>query len=278
MRACAIVPAYEAERTVAAVVHELRDLWPTNDAVFVVDDGSGDATSAAAAAAGARVVRHPHNRGKGAALRTGMSVALDAGFDVAVTVDADGQHPADEAVALLTIAPSAEALVLGVRDLEAAGAPRANRISNGISNFFLSLFSWRSLRDTQCGLRRYPIKSTLALGARADGYAFEAEVILRAIAAGVEIVEVPVRVIYPPAGTRVTHFDSVRDPARIVGHVLRTVALTRLGPLVGMPKPRPEHDLDGVATATAAGEDGARRGEPRSVAPRPADQSDTPAA
>jgi hypothetical protein len=114
-------------------------------------------------------------------------------------------------------------LVLGVRDLVRDGAPRKNQISNGISNFFLSFFSGTKLRDTQCGLRRYPVRSTLALGARAHGYAFEAEVILRALGAGVPVVEHTVHVIYPPEETRVTHFDSVRDPMRIVGAVVRTL-------------------------------------------------------
>ncbi len=226
MRACAVIPAYDAERMVGDVVRDVLRVWPERDAVFVVDDGSRDGTAAAARAAGARVLVHPKNRGKGAALRTGMAAAASAGFDVAVTIDADGQHPAREALVLLDADADPKALVLGVRDLARDGAPRANRISNAISNGFLSLFSRRLLRDTQCGLRRYPLPLTLTLGGRDDGYAFEAEIILRAIAAGVRLVEVPVRVIYPPAGERVTHFDSVRDPARIVVRVVKTLALT----------------------------------------------------
>src|SRR6185312_6700310 len=190
-------------------------VWPERDAIFVVDDGSRDATASVAREAGARVFVHDRNRGKGAALRTGMAAAAAAGFDVAVTVDADGQHPASEAKRLLGVDPDAGALLLGVRDLVRDGAPRANQISN----LFLSLFPRRPLADTQCGLRRYPLPLALALGGRDDGYAFEAEIILRAIAAGVRLVEVPVRVVYPPVGERVTHFDSVRDPARIVVRV-----------------------------------------------------------
>jgi hypothetical protein len=103
-------------------------------------------------------------------------------------------------------------------------------MSNGISNFFLSVFSRRPLVDTQCGLRRYPLPLALELGGRDDGYAFEAEIILRALSAGVRLVEVPVRVIYPPGGQRVTHFDSVRDPARIVVRVVKTLVLTAAPP------------------------------------------------
>jgi glycosyltransferase involved in cell wall biosynthesis len=226
MKACAVIPAYDAGRMVGDVVREALRVWPERDAVFVVDDGSHDDTAREAREAGARVLQLPRNLGKGAALRAGMAAAAREGFDAAVTVDADGQHPAREAVRLLDADPDPRALLLGVRDLARDGAPRANQISNRISNFFLSLFSRRPLADTQCGLRRYPLPLALELGGRDDGYAFEAEIILRAIAAGVRLVEVPVRVVYPPAGERVTHFDSVRDPARIVVRVVKTLALT----------------------------------------------------
>ncbi len=225
MRAVCIVPAFQAEKSVGAVVEALGAAWPARlgpPCVLVIDDGSTDATAERARAAGATVVRHPSNRGKGAALLSGLAEALRRGAAVAVSVDADGQHPADEALALATDPAPADALVLGVRDLVAARAPRANQISNGISNFFLSRFSGRLFCDTQCGLRRYPIQRTLALGARAPGFAFESEVVLRAARAGWPIAQRPVRVLYP--SDRVSHFHVVRDPARIVGRVLVTLA------------------------------------------------------
>ncbi len=224
MKTVAIVPAYQAGASVARVVSGLVKLWPEKAgraAVIVVDDGSTDDTTEQARAAGAHVVRHAENRGKGAALRTALMEALELGAEMAVSVDADGQHPAEEALRLALDPAPASALVLGVRDLERDGAPRANRISNGISNFFLSLFSRRPLADTQCGLRRYPVRATLALDAAADGYAFEAEVVLRAARAGWKIAQVPVRVLYPDE--RVSHFHVVRDPARIVARVVATM-------------------------------------------------------
>ncbi len=231
MKACAIIPAYDAERTVGDVIRALLERWPhadrTPSSILVVDDGSHDHTAKVAREAGARVIVHLENQGKGAALRTGMAAALRAGFDVAVTVDADGQHPADEAVRLLDACNDVNAVVLGTRDLDGAGAPRANRISNRISNFFLSLFAGRPLLDTQCGLRRYPLARTLELGGLGEGYAFEAEIILRAVAAGLPVVEVPIHVIYPPEHERVTHFHSVRDPARIIARVVQTLVITR---------------------------------------------------
>src|SRR5437867_2878137 len=91
MRPCIIVPAFEAERTLRSVLDGLQ----TNGAVpiYVIDDGSSDDTANAARELGVRVAKHDYNRGKGSALRTGMHLALDDGYDVCVTVDADGQHP-----------------------------------------------------------------------------------------------------------------------------------------------------------------------------------------
>lgn len=227
-RVAAIIPAYDAERTIEAVLADVRAAWAglaqAGD-VFVVDDGSRDGTASLAERAGAIVVSHGANRGKGAALRTGLRAAMDAGHASAVTIDADGQHPAHEAARLASMAASPDAIVLGIRDLVAAGAPRPNRMSNAISNGFLSAFSRTILRDTQCGLRRYPLPLALSLGGRDDGYAFEAEIILLAIAAGARVVEVPIEVVYP--SDRVTHFDSVRDPMRVVRRVVSTLGRTR---------------------------------------------------
>jgi glycosyltransferase involved in cell wall biosynthesis len=221
--ACIVIPALDAEKTIAAVLADLGRVMPEVTTRIVVDDGSHDETAKLAAKGGAYVVSHAENRGKGAALVSGLVTARSLGFEVALAVDADGQHPAESAKEVLFASPDPRVLVLGVRDLAREGAPRANRMSNAISNFFLSRFTRRPLHDTQCGLRRYPVGETLALATRANGYAFEAEVLLRGVAAGLPIVERDVRVVYPPEHERATHFDSVRDPARIIAVVLSTV-------------------------------------------------------
>lgn len=226
--AVAIIPAYQAAASIGDVVAKLVEAWRGELAgephVIVVDDGSSDETGLQARRAGAEVLRHPENRGKGAALKTGLLRAHELEFQVAVTLDADGQHPPGEAVRLLRHPAPATALVLGVRDLIAAGAPKANRFSNSFSNAWLSGFSGLKLLDTQCGLRRYPVQATLELGVRSSGFGFEAEVLLRAARAGYRIEHMPVQVIYPPAEARTTHFHSVRDPFRIVLRVLHTAA------------------------------------------------------
>ncbi|CAN5783647.1 glycosyltransferase family 2 protein [soil metagenome] len=238
MRACILVPAYQAAKLLPDVLDELTreivDAYDAVSAIYVIDDGSTDGTADVARERGAHVIVHPHNLGKGAALRTGMDRAWRDGFDVALAVAADGQHPAAAVAKLVECDAPRNALVLGVRDMESVGAPKANRMSNRISNFFISNFAGRPFRDTQCGLRRYPLPETLELGGRGMGYAYEAETLLRANVAGMPIVEVPVDVYYPPEDERLTHFHSVRDPARIVATVVRTLAdihLLHRGPI-----------------------------------------------
>jgi glycosyltransferase involved in cell wall biosynthesis len=231
MRVAAVVPAYQAEASIAEVVRSLRECWrrlgERDGGVIVIDDGSSDATADVARREGADVVRHEQNRGKGAALLTGFERARAVGALAAVSVDADGQHPADQALRLAEADFPREALVLGVRDLARAGAPRASQFSNRFSNVFLSWFSGKRLADTQCGLRRYPLPETLDLGLHSTGYELESEVILHVARRGWTIAELPVEVIYPPEELRVSHFRVVRDPARIVARVLWTVASVR---------------------------------------------------
>lgn len=227
-RVAFVIPAYDAEATLGPVVRELlsraRDGGFAENAVIVVNDGSRDRTAEVARESGALVLEHARNRGKGRALLLGLSHAAERGARAAVTLDADGQHPPEEALRLALAPHPPGALVLAVRDLTGAGAPAKNRFSNGFSNLWMSWFARRRLRDTQCGLRRYPLPDVLGLGLRGERFELESEVIVRAIRAGIPVVEVPARVVYPQE--RTTHFRSVADPARIVARLLHTAATT----------------------------------------------------
>lgn len=218
----ALIPAYQAAATVGAVVVGARLHCAR---VIVVDDGSGDATGERAVAAGAEVIRHPANAGKGAALRTGLEALAAAGVGRALTLDADGQHLPDEIPTLLAASDGApRAIVVGVRRKEGHEIAPANRFGNWIADRLLRLVAGQPLPDTQSGFRIYPLPATLALGIEGTRFDFETEVLLRAARGGIELVGVPVRVHYPPAATRVSHYRPWVDTLRIIRTVVRVLA------------------------------------------------------
>lgn len=188
-----LIPAYNAQATIAAVVEQARrHLAP----VLVVDDGSTDQTGAAAEAAGAIVLRHPGNRGKGAALQTGFAYAVQRGAQAVLTLDADGQHdPAEAAKLLAAAAATPGSLVIGVRSFDPTLMPRRSRIGNNISTFFISRFAGRPHRDTQSGFRVYP-RRLLTAPLRTRHFDTETELVLWAAKLGVPLCEVPIQTIY----------------------------------------------------------------------------------
>jgi glycosyltransferase involved in cell wall biosynthesis len=221
----AVIPAYDAADTIAAVVEGTRrHVAP----VAVVDDGSHDATGDVARGAGAVVIRHPTNRGKGAALQTGFRHAVAHGATRVVTLDADGQHLPDEIPTLLATADAhPDAIVVGEREKSGHAIRRIARFGNWVADTLLRAFAGRRLPDTQSGFRVYPAAATSALGAAGSHFEFETEVLLRAARAGIDIVGVPVRVYYPPPDERVTHYDPWRDTLRIIAVTLRVSLASR---------------------------------------------------
>ncbi|HLK12183.1 MAG TPA: glycosyltransferase family 2 protein [Candidatus Binatia bacterium] len=218
----ALIPAYDAAASVGDVVAGTRAVLAP---VVVVDDGSRDETAAVAARAGAEVIRHDANRGKGAALLTGLQALAARGVERVVTLDADGQHLPAEIPRLLAAADAAPgAIVVGVRQKAGFAIRRAARFGNWIADRLLRAIAGRPLPDTQSGFRVYPVAATLALGAHGTRFDFETEVLLRAGRRGMAVVGVPVRVHYPPPAERVSHYRPWVDTLRVVATVLRVLA------------------------------------------------------
>jgi glycosyltransferase involved in cell wall biosynthesis len=114
VRCLVIVPAYNEEASVGAVVDHVRSARVPDTDILVVDDGSSDATTAKASAAGAIVVTLPFNLGVGGAMRAGYKFARDGGYDAAIQVDADGQHDASDLPSLLAALEGVD-IVIGAR-------------------------------------------------------------------------------------------------------------------------------------------------------------------
>ena len=209
-RVAFVIPLHDHGRTVRDVVTRARSL---GHPVFVVDDGSTDGGAETVAGLdGVVLLRHDRNRGKGAALRTGFAAAARAA-DWALTVDADGQHDPLQAPELLAAVPPGERpIVVGRREgMDAPDTPWKSRFGRKFSNFWVRAAGGHRVRDTQTGFRLYPLPETLQLGARADRFQFEVEVLVLARWRGVPALEVPVAVTYSPPGGRVTHYRPFVD-------------------------------------------------------------------
>lgn len=220
-----LIPAYDCAATIAAVVAGARRHV---ERVLVVDDGSGDDTAARAAAAGAEVLRQAANGGKGAALRAGFARLASDGATHVLTMDGDGQHLATEIPLLLAASAAAPAaLIVGERRIGGQEVTPIKLFGNRFANRWVEIACGRALPDTQSGFRVYPLAATLRLGARADRFAFETEVLIRATRAGMEIRSVPVAVHYPPAAERVSHYRPWGDTVRIIAVVVGLIVCRR---------------------------------------------------
>jgi glycosyltransferase involved in cell wall biosynthesis len=198
-----LIPAYNEARFIGDVVKAALKYGP----VIVIDDGSSDGTGAAAALAGAKVIAHAVNQGKGKALNTGFDYAVQRQVDAAITLDADGQHDPDEIPKFVEAFRSGKGdIIIGQRDF--SQMPAKNQFGNRTGTFLLGLAMGQPVPDNQSGYRllNRPVMEQV----RPDATRFEAEVelLLRAQLAGFRIAWVPIRTIY---NDKVSHFRPLHD-------------------------------------------------------------------
>jgi glycosyltransferase involved in cell wall biosynthesis len=217
LKTVAVIPAHDEEDAVAQVVSRTK---AHVDQVLVVDDGSKDQTAARARAAGAEVLTLNPNRGKGGALRAGLSRAVELGAEVVITLDADGEHEPDELPKFIAAIQNAD-VVLGARQVYRSGMRRA---LNGLALFWFRVLD-PNIRDTICGYRAFRTSSLPKLETNAGGFAYEQEVILLAVAAGLRIATVDIVTV-----PRVRSHVNGRDVVRANNHFDRWV-LSHLGSL-----------------------------------------------
>lgn len=221
-RVLAVVPALNEAATVAGVVAATRDELGAD--VLVVDDGSSDATATEAAKAGATVARHPFNLGVGVAMRTGFRYAARHGYDALVQVDADGQHPPDEAVGLVSQVLAGDAdIVVGSRFAGDGPPPYpVSLVRRGAMRVLARRVSRRlgvPITDATSGLRAF---GPAAIDRLADAYpgaylSDTVETLLLAGQWGLRVEEVPVT-MHPRAGGEASSggFRSTYHLARVL--------------------------------------------------------------
>ena len=194
----AIIPAYNEEKTIGSVVLGTQQHVSR---VIVVDDGSSDQTSQIARLAGAEVIVHPVNQGKGAALKTGFEAAKDS--EIIVTLDSDGQHDTGLIPKLVKPIQDDEAdVVNGSRYLHGKDddTPAYRRVGQNVLDAATNISGHLKITDSQSGFRAFAGHTIPVFGFHSSGYTIESEMLIDAANAGLRIMEVEIEAIYGEDG------------------------------------------------------------------------------
>ncbi|MBM9538200.1 glycosyltransferase [Desulfobulbus alkaliphilus] len=190
-----VIPAYNEGEVIASVVDEVAGSGAYS--IIVVDDGSSDDTFEILKDQKVLVLRHRLNRGKGAAVKTGVMAANRIGVDIVVTLDGDGQHDPNDIPRLVEPIIKGEAdVVLGSRMMNSEGMPRVKVIANYIGNFFTWLFYGILVTDSQSGFRAYSYYAAKIIDTKADKYEYDSKVIREVKNNRLRFKEIPITVRY----------------------------------------------------------------------------------
>ena len=210
-----VIPALDAAGTLGDVAARLRKVVP-HATIVAVDDGSTDATYDVARAACDVALRFAANRGKGAALRAGISEALVRGAAAVITIDGDGQHPPEAAPSLLAALASAD-VAIGARSRDANAMPFGRRITNALASAAVGAIVGGAIADSQSGYRAIRRAVLESVPARGDRYEYETDFLIQAGCAGYRITAVRIPTLYGAP----SHFQPFRDSARVVRTIWR---------------------------------------------------------
>jgi glycosyltransferase involved in cell wall biosynthesis len=220
-RICVIIPTYNNAGTILQVLDRVMN---QSLDIIVVNDGSTDATEQLLSSLSSRItiVGYKQNHGKGYALKYGFNEALKRGYLFAITLDSDGQHyPEDIPLFLKAHKANPDALIIGDRGMSHDNMPKGSTFANRFSNFWFYVQTGQHLSDTQTGFRLYPLRRMRYSRFITSRYEAELELLVFSAWSGVQLIPVGIRVYYPPAEQRVTHFRPFADFARI--SILNTV-------------------------------------------------------
>ena len=205
----ALIPAYREEKHIFEVAKRaLAQL----DHVVILDDGSPDATAAKAREAGAEVIVHEVNRGKGAAIKTGLKALTDRGFQYIQILDGDGQHLPEEIPRFLDEANRSQShIILGNRMSDVEEMPFVRKMTNRFMSWQISYVCGQTIPDSQCGFRMIHRDLAPSLFCETDAFDYETEMLLIAARAGFKISAVPVSTVY---GEEKSKIRPIRDTIR----------------------------------------------------------------
>lgn len=216
-----LIPVYNGADTLGDVIRRCKAL---DMPVLIVDDGSTDGSAQVAREAGADMIQsHPVNRGKGAALKTGLNFSRGKDFEAVISLDADGQHVPDEAVKFVQrYREGFRGILVGNRfeDEEyLQRMPALRAVSNRVSSDLIRWLAAVPIQDIQCGFRLYRLDAIQSLNSHCDGFEFETEILLQAASSGLPLGNVPIRCEYPE-GTVHSRYRPVSDSWKVAKIVI----------------------------------------------------------
>jgi glycosyltransferase involved in cell wall biosynthesis len=222
MTTLVVIPCKDLESEVGEVVRGVLGLNLGLD-VVVINDGSTDGTSAAAEAAGAHVLEHEVNLGKGAALKTGFEYAIAKGYDAVVTMDGDGQHDPSAIPDFLNTLDKCDAdIIVGTRMHAVGEMPKLRIWTNRTTSRIVSLITRQNIPDSQSGYRliRVRVLRDIVKSFVTTRYDTESELLIRAARRGYRTAAVAITSIY--TGT-VSHINPIVDTLRFVRLISRSM-------------------------------------------------------
>ena len=220
-RVAILIPALNEELAIRRVVESALAVLPD---VIVIDDGSTDRTPEILADLPVILIRHASPKGKGESLRDGFREALRRGFDAVVAMDGDGQHDAADIPRMLAAARKyPDSLVIGARIRTRENQPNARRRANAVADWGISWGCGIPVADTQSGQRYYPRKVMQLVDLPAQGFVFEAAILIAAVRElGFGVVSIPIETRYS-SEFRLSHFRPVRDITLITLYTIARV-------------------------------------------------------
>ncbi len=228
----ACIPAFNEEELIDDVIQRCK---LHVDKVIVCDDGSTDHTSDVANKAGAVVLQHKKNQGKGNAMKTLFEYAKKNGVDVMITIDGDGQFLPEEIPKILEPITKENAdIVIGYRFDDNEEMPSYRKIGNKMLDKFTNLASDLPFRDTQGGFRSYSKNAINTIKITTDGFSVDSEILIDASKKGLKIVEKKVTVIYN-TGSSTSTKSPISHSTEVITSLLEIIAINHPLRYLGLP-------------------------------------------